>query len=321
MDTVVEAPIGPALVEELFEFWIRIFGGPIDVTPEALLGHEGPEARLAVYLRRIDGGLAGACLLATSTGLPSLGGFGEVATSPRFRRRGIATELCRQAVDGFRERGGQALFLGTDNPDAARVYHRLGWRKLAGANLMANVSDGRSPDEFLIDYFRSLGPATVRAGAPADRVPMIPLLISPHDWQVLDSNAAMLSTRYAVQGSCLGLYRRYSALAKDGRGAWFSAVTEDGHVVGLSTARLDRDGGCHVDAFTHDAHERSWRELIQATSDWAASRGASSFSAIVSTEDEEKLSMFESVGFRSAGPADSFDVSGRSVPAIRLERP
>ena len=319
MDTVVESPIGPPLVEELFEFWVRILGGPIDVTPESLLGHEGPEAQLTVYLRRIGGELAGACLLATSRALPSLGGFGEVATSPRFRRRGIATELCRQAVDDFRERGGHALFLGTDNPDAARVYHRLGWRKLAGANLMANISDGRSPEEFLIDYFRGLGPATVRAGTPADRVPMIPLLISPHDWQVLDSNAAMLSTRYAVQGSCLGLYRRYSALAKDGQGAWFSAVTKGGHVVGLSTARLDPDGECHVDAFTHNAHVRSWRELIHATSDWGASRGFTSFAATASTEDEERQSLFESVGFRNTGPAEPFDVANRRVPAVRFE--
>ena len=50
MDTVVESPIGPPLVEELFEFWIRILGGPLDVTPESLLGHEGPEAQLTVYL-------------------------------------------------------------------------------------------------------------------------------------------------------------------------------------------------------------------------------------------------------------------------------
>ena len=320
MDTVVETPIDPPLVEELFEFWVAIFGGPIDVTPEALLGHEGPEARLAVYLRRIDGGLAGACLLATSTGLPSLGGFGEVATSPRFRRRGIATELCRRAVDDFRERGGQALFLGTENPGAARVYHRLGWRKLAGANLMANVSDGRSPEEFLVDYFRGLGPATVRAGTPADRVPMIPLLVSPHDWHVLDSNVGMMSTRYAVQGSCLGLYRRYSALAKEGRGAWFSAVTEGGHVVGLSTARLDRDGGCRMDAFTHGAHLRSLGDLIQAASGWGSATGASPLWTAVSAEDEEKRSLLQSAGFRSIGPAEPLDVDGRRVPAIRLER-
>ena len=39
----LEAPIEAHLVDELFEFWVPIFGGPIDVTPEVLLGHEVPE--------------------------------------------------------------------------------------------------------------------------------------------------------------------------------------------------------------------------------------------------------------------------------------
>ena len=52
---------------------------------------------------------------------------------------------------------------------------------------------------------------------------MIPLLISPHDWQVLDANTAMFSTRYSLQPSCMGLYRRYSAVAGDGPGRRGSA--------------------------------------------------------------------------------------------------
>ena len=171
----LEAPIEAHLVDELFEFWVPIFGGPIDVTPEVLLGHEVPKTTITVYVRRLAGKLAGACLVATSKEMPSLGGFGEVATSPDARRSGIATELSHQARDDFGERGGQALFLGTDNADAARIYFRLGWRKLAGVNLMVNVLNGDSPEEFLVDYFRDLGPATVRAPSPADRVPTIPL--------------------------------------------------------------------------------------------------------------------------------------------------
>ena len=172
------------------------------MTPEVLLGREVPETIITVHVRRLGDKLAGACLVATSRGLPSLGGFGEVATSPDARRSGIATDLSRRARDDFGERGGQALFLGTGNPDAARIYFRLGWRKLAGANLMVNVLNSDSPEGFLVDYFRDLGPATVRGPSPADRVPMIPLLVSPQDWQMLDSNTGMLSTRYAVQDSC-----------------------------------------------------------------------------------------------------------------------
>ena len=314
-----DAPLQAHLVDELFDFWLPIFEGQLDVTPDVLLGHEGARSLITVYAVRRGGKLAGACLVAASRDLPILGGLGEVATNPNIRRSGIATELSRQARDDFEARGGQALFLGTGNPDAARIYFRLGWRKLAGANLMVNVLNGDSPEEFLVDYFRDIGQATVRTPSPADRIPMIPLLASPHDWQVLDANAAMHSTRYAVQGSCLGLYRRYEALSKDGQGAWFCAGADRGQLVGLSTARIGSDGACLVDGFTHKAYPHSWPELAQAAIGWGVDKKASFIHAAVSVEDEEKQSLFQSIGFGKPRPREPFDLGGRQVAAIRLD--
>ena len=317
----LEAPLEQPLVEELFAFWEPIFGGPIDITPDTLLGSEGAQSHITVYTRRLADSdtLAGACIVATSHTLPALGGLGEVATSPQARRSGIATQLSQQARDDFAERGGRAIFLGTVNPGAARIYYRLGWRKIAGANLMVNVLDGSSPEEFLVDYFRGIGPTQVRDPSSADRAPMIPLLVSPHDWQMLDSNTAMLSTRYVVQDSCLGLYRRYMALTEDGRGAWFCAADGLGQLSGLSTARSDGVGGCSVDGFIRRENLESWNALILRAVDWGANRNASPVWAAVSVEDDEKLALFESVGFRSAGAGESFDLGGREVETLRLE--
>ena len=171
----------------------------------------------------------------------------------------------------------------------------------------------------MVDYFRGIGSVEVREPSPADRVPMIPLLVSPHDWQALDFNTGMMSTRYAVQDSCLGLYRRYMALAEDGRGAWFCASDERGQLAGLSSARLDERGGCRVDGFTRGEKLDSWEALIGRAVDWGASRGASAIRAAVSVEDEEKLAMFESVGFRNVGAGESFDLGGRDVGTLRCE--
>ena len=314
-----EAPLEQSLVDELFAFWEPIFGGPIDVTRETLLGSEGTQSRVTVYTRRLEDKMAGACLVASSRTLPALGGLGEVATSPEARRTGIASELTRRARDDFADMGGQAIFLGTVNHAAARIYFRLGWRKLAGVNLMVNVLDGRSPEEFLVDYFRGIGSVEVREPSPADRVPMIPLLVSPHDWQTLDFNTGMMSTRYEVQDSCLGLYRRYMALARDGCGAWFCASDERGQLAGLSSARLDGEWGCQVDGFARGEKLSSWEALIRRAVDWGASRGASAIRAIVSVEDEEKLALFESVGFRNVGADESFDLGGREVGTLRCE--
>ena len=316
----LEGPLDAGFVDELFRFWAEIFGGPMDVPPEVFLGHENEHNRSTVYLERRGQRLVGTSAVTASRKLPVLSGFGGVASSPEVRRLGVSSRLCRQAVDDFRDRGGHALFLGTDNPEAARVFYRLGWRRLASTNVMVNISDGSSPEAFLLDYFRDLGPATVRPATPADRIPMIPLLVSPHDWQVLDANAAMFSTRYALQPSCMGLYRRYSSLARDHRGGWFSAVAEGGMTVGLSTARLHNMGSCQVDGFTYRDQPACWNELIQGAIDWGNDRGASSFNAEVSVEDEEKQALFESAGFRSAGPGEPFVLDGRKVAAARFER-
>ena len=248
---------------------------------------------------------------------PILGGFGEVATRPELRGGGIATRLCGRAVEEFRAAGGQALFLGTVSPTARRIYHRLGWRKLAGAEVMANISTRDTPEGFLVDYFREPGEAVVGPATPAVRIPMIPLLHAPHDWQVLDANAGMYSTRCCVQFSCMGLYRRYLAALAGGRGEWFCARTADGRVVGLSTVRVS-DAACQLDGFAHPYFAAAWPDLMAAAMQRGAARGPGECRAVVCVEDEEKRSLFEGLGFRDAGAAADFVLDRRAVGAVRM---
>jgi len=182
----------------------------------------------------------------------------------------------------------------------------------------ANILGGDSPESFLVEMFRETAPVTITPGGPADRVPMIPLIVTPHDWQVLDANVSLFSSRYAVVSGCMSLYPRYETLEADGGGAWFSAHSGDGRVVGLSTARLDDEGGCRVDGFSHGAFADSRADLIGAASRWGTGRGVRVWSA-VSVEDEEKLALLESLGFRNVGDAKDFDMDGRAVGALRLE--
>ena len=183
---------------------------------------------------------------------------------------------------------------------------------------MANIGSRDSPEAFLVDYFREPGEATVVPATPAVRVPMIPLLHAPHDWQVLDATAGMYSTRYCVQYSCMGLYRRYLAALGGGKGEWFGAAHRrwpdrragDGaqsgrHLPGrrlralLFCGRLARpDGGRHATGRCVGQH-RSCR-------------------AVVCVEDEEKRALFEGLGFRDAGAAADFVLDRRAVGAVRM---
>ena len=303
------------------EFWGDILGHsdehPPDVPPEAYLGSETDHNRLTVYLERQAATLAGTCAITVPKKHPILGGFGKVATRPELRGGGIATRLCGRAVEEFRAAGGQALFLGTVSPAARRIYHRLGWRKLAGAEVMANISTRDTPEAFLVDYFREPGEAVVGPATPAVRIPMIPLLHAPHDWQVLDANAEMYSTRCCVQYSCMGLYRRYLAALAGGRGEWFCARTADGRVVGLSTVHVS-GAACQLDGFAHPYFAAAWPDLMAAAMQRGAARGAGECRAVVCVEDEEKRSLFEGLGFRDAGAAADFVLDRRAVGAVRM---
>ena len=364
----ITPPLPEELIAELTKLWEDTFETSYESFHSLLRGAERDDNHNTVYLLREQEQLVGTCHLTTSKSLPQLGGLGEVATHPQFRRQGIASRLCEQARDDFcvksschpqgREQNGEALFLGTVNPDAARVYYQLGWRKLAGANVMTLITQGGSPEEFLVAYFAEESPATITPGTAADRIPMIPLIVCPHDWQVLDANVNVYSTRYATQSSCMGLYPRYEALAEAGRGAWFAAYTDSGRLVGLSTAQLGESDStinsdvvhaednstinsgevrdeannrrvdstrrvnstCQVDGFAHQRYENVWDDLIIATMHWGRAHNADTLQATVSVEDEEKRSRFEALGFHSIGTDQAFTLDAREVAAVRLER-
>ena len=319
-----EAPVTEDVAVEVASFWERLWEGSAtgpQGDPRALLqGAETSHNREILYLTRRNGKVIGTTQLVISRSAPILGGLGGVATDPEYRREGIATVLGAQAVDEFRAEGGGALFLGTVNPAAARVYRRLGYKKLASSIVYAYIVSGDSPEAFLTDYFRERGEATVREASPSERLSMIPLLCSPHDWQVLDANIGMLGIRYAILRGALFLYPRYARLWREKRGSWFAAHTQDLRLVGLSSAQLDDTERCRVDGFTHIDFPEAWGDLIRAATNWGASHGATSFEASVCVEDEDKQSSFESLGFRAAGAGDEFDFDGMAVGSILLER-
>ena len=335
-----ETPIDKELVGELFDFWQYIFGTEDpDIPIGVFLGEEADHNRHVVLFERDGDVLTGTCGIMTPRANSRFAGIGEVATRPEYRGRGIANRLCQQALDEFAEHGGEVVFLGTTNPGAARVYHRLGWRRIAGTTVYANVTTGDSPEEYFADYFRTPSEVSIVTGDASLRVPMIPLLLTPHDWQVLDGNLPepMISTRYATQDSCMGLCRKYYYLVKSPsspprtsslphtssprtRGSrsdahWFAAKTSDGRLVGIATAWIDGDNVCHVDGFTHKRFNDSYDLLIGSAIEWSEQRNSVRFATRLSVEDEEKRANFEGLGFRSGAVDRTFLVGDRDVPA------
>lgn len=317
----VDAPVPGDVLDELLPFWWRHFDEEYGHFRTELGGSETEENLESVYTVRAGGRLVGALRMCVSRSNPELAGLGVVATDPEYRGRGIATAICGQAVEDFRAGGGRCVFLVAGEPGPRRIYHRLGWRKMGGTGVMGCVTGDDSPEEFLVDYFRVGGRATIRPGTAWERVPMIPLHVTPHDWQVLDGNIGEFSTRYWSWKYCNTLYPAYERLAADGRGAWFVARTDTNRLVGLSSARMTDGGRCSVDGFAHHRYMDAWSELIEAAAGWGAWNGASVIETRLSVEDGEKREKMSSLGFVESREGEEFDLDdGRTIPSVVAER-
>ena len=218
-----QVPVEPRLAEELIGFWETIFDISFAGLRGVLAGEETKHNCDILFLAREGSRLVGTSHVTMERASRQIGGLGEVAVDPDFRGRGIANTLCARARDTFRDHGGRAIFLGTTARNAARIYSRLGWRTLAGTNVMLLTFGPQSSEEFLANHFHDTTPISVASATATDRTAIIPLLVPPHDWRVLDANVGLFSTRYRIQDSCMGLYPRYQAIREGKRGNWFVA--------------------------------------------------------------------------------------------------
>ncbi len=311
-------PLSESLVDELSDFWFTAFGEPYD-DQAGIRGEELEYNKDFFYVTRRNGKVVGTARLIVPREIPILGGLGEVATDPGHRRLGIGSAMSAKAEEDFKSMGGKAWFLGTINPNAMRVYSRLGWKRLAWSIAWAQIIGDESPEEFLIDYFRSEpGDSSVRPGSPLERVTMVPLFATPHDWQILDSNTAIFSTRYAMLRGALLLYPRFEKMCKDNRGTWFASYTKNGKLTGISTAHIDETGYCKIDAVAHSRFMSVWPDLVKSVMQWASDKSAKNCYVLLSQEDEEKKSLFQKIGFHYQGTGSDFDLGDRSVTSVKM---
>ena len=334
--TRFESPIeDEALAREIYELWIKIpeqigQGSELSEYIEGLSDRDRPEDRKVLYVARVDGQLVGTSMLWVSRRDSRLAEFGMPGTDPAFRRRGIGRVLFELPTTEFRDAGGEAIVMGGGGQEADRLYARIGYSKLVGSNALVQAMSGESPEAYFTDYFRDLGPAAIHPGEAADRTPSVPLIHTPHDWQVMDYNARIFTTRYFVRRSFAGQCGAYVAMLDQPDSTFFAARAGDRQkVVGLSSARLEEEGVCSVDGFTHAYYLENWTELIRAAMEWGRQRQARGFVATVSREDEQKQELFRELGFEVTGKGKDFFLDGvwlrdfpdgHSVEALKMTR-
>ena len=305
----LEAPLDDDLVKALVAMWEDAFGGSFHWIQDELKRHPGV-IKNVIYLVRNKQQIVSTCRLSMRCSVPYVGMLGEVLTLEEHRGRGLAKKLCSMATDEFDQNHGQALFLATGNPAAAKLYSSIGWGHLPKTAAMLRVGEGENND-FFVNYFEQGKelPVKICRGDSNYQHTIVPLILVPHDLVLLDWNTSLISTKYFVQNSCEGLYPRYKKL--ETTGTWFVLKRSDNVIVGLASVKYQNNGAYSVDAFVHYNYQANWlKSLYQGAIKWAYNNGAQSILAFCAEKDEFKKQVLEESSFEITGETKLFEHDG-----------
>ena len=305
---IFNPPLDFVLVDKLEILWQSAFGEDFvtDVPRSLLIEREVMPHKVDVYTQLIEENIVSSAVTIAGGCSPLLGGLGEVSTEPDFRGSGLATDICHKAVNDFFDSSGRALYLGTTNPAAARIYSKLGWKYIPHTQVMVNLSRGDIYEEFIDEYFSTVGPITFKPGEMSARIPMIPLAISYTDWALLDVNIGLLSTLKEEQESCLGIFRRYDQIRIDDRGEFFTLTGDHDRLLGISTAVKKDERHYLIDGFTHPHHKDSFIELLKTALNWCEAKGVNGCTMEIAETDQEKAELAGALGFKPTGEKSAF---------------
>ena len=296
----LSTPINKKKVDDLSNFWNQIFGNDLipDLPKNVFLGSEDNYNTTKVFYYSEENSIISTCATVTSNNINILGGLAEVATHKRFRGNGFAKDLCNKALDKFFTNKGQALFLGTSNPIAEKLYIKLGWQKIHNSNVLVNINSNIPYKQFSINYFKDEYIISIDEANTSTRIPIIPLTIYPHRSELLDSNINIYSTKYHTQSSCMGLYNKFNILKKEHNGSWFVAKTKSEKIVGISTTKLIDYKTYNIDGFVHPNFNKNINLLINKSIKWCINQGAEKITAQANINDFIKQSIFEKLNFK-----------------------
>jgi len=201
---------------------------------DLLTGRVGAGLDVLAVASRVEGTLAGTAWMGRGQRCPDIGVIAGVVTRPDLRGQGLAAAACAALCRAFDEEGGRYLFLAAATPDAARLYGRLGFRRVAGA-AMCRARDGT-------DFRAALAagrPGTARDADWGDLPAMVPLYYLPHECVLLDAGAPLASARVAGPVRCVGLFWNTWLTTVAAGGLWQALPDGRGWMAAGAVARPD----------------------------------------------------------------------------------
>ncbi len=269
-----------------------------DVHLESALAGEAEPLETRWYLGSLAGDPTANVMTVERHGV---GILGHVYTREAYRRRGIARCVLQAALEDFDRRGGRTLLLGTGYESVAyRLYESLGFRSLRGG-FMQYLHGSR--DEFTSAWFE----------AGEDR-------LEQADWQhwplitVLGAYPDQTGSRSLAWGlwdiaNLESEYCSFMTLVQRSLAGGIVSVTASGAAVACATWTPFKIGHCGasipdtwlVDAFSHPLHKYKLNGVLAAL---RLPEGKAI--AIIPSDDQERISAFQNVGFAREGALQDF---------------
>jgi len=199
-----------------------------------LLGQFGPGAEFLAGVARDGEKLVGHAWAGWGLNSSPIGVVAGVVTDEHCRGRGIASALVAELCQRFDMAGGTLLFLGTTNPEARRIYERLGFRELVG-------SVYRRGEFSAARNFAPGLPTRPHAATWRDMGSILPLYLLPHPCMVMDAAIELPSTRLFAPWRCFRIFWESWQSVGDA-GSWELLENSPGWTVASALARPRSDG-------------------------------------------------------------------------------
>jgi GNAT superfamily N-acetyltransferase len=249
---------------------------------------------------------------------PEIAVLGYVFTDPEWRGRGLSTSLLHVLWKHFVDRGGKAMYLGTENPIARGVYLKNGFKDYNG-QVMRLLTEDQGAQEFDDRHFEAGKRFRVRTAEWGDLAPATCLYTNPFPWVVRDFTEKIIVRPGDELRRCVSIFTALMLRSELPGNSMQIVETTDGHLVGCASIVSLLD--CKellLEFLVHPNYSQEAKALLQASI-----RKGKGLLCHAAGEDVTKLEILKSLGFRFSqkdGPAPGITTleraADRSKPAV-----
>tara|TARA_Y100000768_G_scaffold387475_1_gene378920 strand:- start:10 stop:972 length:963 start_codon:yes stop_codon:yes gene_type:complete len=291
-------PITTKQITNLYDLWVNNgFENEknIDINKNLLSGSEVKSNQIKLYVYEKAATVLSSAIIIINNNNPSISGVGEVCTSVNSRGKGLANTLCEKMVDDyFLNNQSRAIFLGTINPVAEKIYKSLGWQMIKNTNVMFNSKNQDDFESFLLTYNKPNSTKIITKGNSDFRISIIPFVLSQRSKNQIDLNSKV--NLINKLSSCLGLYNKYDSLYVK-KGNWFSVSDNENRLFSIVSYLEKEDKKFRIDGLFNYLYYDEAKKLVEFVINKLVNQKPNKISVEIYKKDTSKLQMFHELGF------------------------